>query len=183
MRRQYAGAAFSSVLTTELAASTSGLTIYCNDLTNWPDGSIGPFYIVIDRGLASEEKILCVSRTANILAVYNDGVTNGRGADGTSVQAHGINAVIEHVFTATDANEANLHVNDSTTDVHPQYIMESVVTAKGDLLVATASGVVDNLPVGANQTVLVADSASAAGVKWDTVSSGGDFPSFFLMGA
>ena len=113
MRRQYAGAAFSSVLTTELPASILSLTIYCNDLTNWPDGSIGPFYVVIDRGLATEEKILCVSRTANILAVYNDGVTNGRGADGTSVQTHGVNAVIEHVFTATDADEANEHVNDA----------------------------------------------------------------------
>ena len=117
MRRQYAGAAFASVLTVELAASASALTIECDDLTNWPDGLVGPFYVVIDRGLATEEKILCASRTANILTVYDSGATTGRGADGTLVQAHGINSVIEHVFTATDADEANLHVN-STTGVH-----------------------------------------------------------------
>lgn len=117
MRRQYAGAAFASVLTAELAASAGALTIYCDDLTNWPDGTVGPFYVVVDRGLATEEKILCESRTANILTVYDDGVTVGRGSDGTSIQAHTINAVIEHVFTATDADEANLHVN-SSSGVH-----------------------------------------------------------------
>lgn len=117
MRREYAGAAFASVLTAELAASTGALTITCDDLTNWPDGTVGPFYVVIDRGLTTEEKILCASRTSYILTVYNSGGLNGRGADGTSVQAHGINAVIEHVFTATDADEANLHVN-SNSSVH-----------------------------------------------------------------
>lgn len=117
MRRQYAGAAFASVLTAELAASAGALTISCDDLTNWPDGTVGPFYVVIDRGLATEEKILCESRTSNTLTVYDDGVTIGRGADGTSIQAHTINAVIEHVFTATDADEANLHVN-SSSGVH-----------------------------------------------------------------
>lgn len=117
MRRQYAGAAYASVLTVELAASAGALTITCDDLTNWPDGTVGPFYVVVDRGLATEEKILCVSRTSNILTVYNSGGTNGRGADGTSVQAHTVNAVIEHVFTATDADEANLHVN-SSSGVH-----------------------------------------------------------------
>lgn len=117
MRRQYAGAAYASVLTVELAASAGALTITCDDLTNWPDGTVGPFYVVVDRGLATEEKILCVSRTSNILTVYNSGGTNGRGADGTSVQAHTVNAAIEHVFTATDADEANLHVN-SSSGVH-----------------------------------------------------------------
>lgn len=113
MRRQYAGAAYASVLTAELAASAGALSISCDDLTNWPDGSVGPFYVVVDRGLATEEKILCVSRSSNTLTVYDDGVTNGRGADGTSISAHSVNATIEHVFTATDADEANAHVNDS----------------------------------------------------------------------
>lgn len=116
MRREYVGAAFASVLTAELAASAGALTISCDDLTNWPTGSPGPFYVVIDRGLANEEKILCVSRSSNTLTVYNSGGTNGRASDGTSISSHSINAVIEHVFTATDADEANLHVN--TDSIH-----------------------------------------------------------------
>ena len=112
MRREYQGAAFASVLTQNLGASAGDLTIYCDDLTNWPTGSVGPFYVVIDRGLGTEEKILCSSRAGNVLTVYDDGVTIGRGADDTSIAAHNTNAVIEHVFTATDADEANAHVND-----------------------------------------------------------------------
>jgi hypothetical protein len=70
---------------------------------------------VIDRGQVTEEKILCVSRTSNTITVYNTGLTNGRGNDGTSVVAHTIGATVEHVFTATDADEANSHVNNVTT--------------------------------------------------------------------
>lgn len=114
MRREYQGAAFSSVLTQNLGSSTGDLTIYCDDLTNWPTGSVGPFYVVIDRGQVTEEKILCVSRSGNTLTVYNSGGTNGRASDDTSISAHNTNAVIEHVFTATDADEANLHVNSSS---------------------------------------------------------------------
>ena len=114
MRREYQGAAFASVLTQNLGASAGDLTIYCDDLTNWPTGGVGPFYVVIDRGLATEEKILCVSRTGNTLTVYDNGVTIGRAADDTNIAAHNTNAVIEHVFTATDADEANLHVNSSS---------------------------------------------------------------------
>lgn len=115
MRRSYAGAAQAAQLTTSLGGSTANLTIYCTDLTNWPTGTGGyPFFIVIDRGKATEEKILCSSRTGNVLTVYDNGVTNGRAADGTSITSHAANAVVEHCMTATDADEANAHVNASS---------------------------------------------------------------------
>lgn len=112
MRREYQGGAKAAVLTSNLGGSLSDLTITCDNLTGWPTGAGGrPFYIAIDRGLVNEEKILCSSRTGNTLTVFNNGVTNGRGADGTAISSHSNNAVVEHVFTATDANEANAFVN------------------------------------------------------------------------
>ena len=167
MRREYVGGAQSARLTANLGGTTSDLTISCNDLSNWPTG-VGskPFYIVIDRGTVSEEKILCSSRSGNILTVYNVGGNNGRGADDTNITTHSSNAVVEHVFTATDADEANAHVNDTTTDVHPQYVMESTVNAKGDLLVATANDVVTRQAVGTNGQLLSANSAETTGVEW-----------------
>jgi len=111
VRRQYAGGAKPAQLTSVLGASTANLTIDCDDLSGYPDGSVGPFYVVIDRGLVNEEKILCVSRTGNTITVYDTGLVNGRGADGTTISSHSIGAEIEHVFTATDADEANAHVN------------------------------------------------------------------------
>lgn len=52
-------------------------------------------------------------------------------------------------------------------------ITPSIVTAKGDLIAATGNAAVTRVPVGADGTVLTADSTQAAGVKWSTVTSSG----------
>jgi hypothetical protein len=127
MRRQYAGGAKPTTLVSALGGSNSDLIVSGTDFTNYPDGSVGPFYIVIDRGQVNEEKILCSSRTGNTINVYNVGLTNGRGADGTSVVAHSPSATVEHVFTAVDADESNSHVN-NTTSAHGLTIANVVTT-------------------------------------------------------
>ena len=165
MRREYRGAAQTAYLTSALGASTADLTISCNDLTNWPTGIAGrPFYVVIDRGKTNEEKILCASRSSNTISVYNVGLTNGRAADGTPISAHSINAVIEHVFTATDADEANSHVNASanvngivgnvvgTTDTQT---LSSKTLTNPTINGATFTGDITGLEVGFNSFLLM----------------------------
>jgi hypothetical protein len=49
----------------------------------------------------------------------------------------------------------------------------ATVTAKGDLLAATASATVTNLAVGSDGDVLVADSTQAAGMAWTTPAASG----------
>jgi len=52
--------------------------------------------------------------------------------------------------------------------------MATEITAKADLIVGTGNATFDNLPVGANGTVLTADSTvSPTGLKWAAPSSGG----------
>jgi hypothetical protein len=52
-------------------------------------------------------------------------------------------------------------------------IAKTIVDAKGDIIAATAADTVSRLAVGANDTVLTADSTTATGLKWGTVQAGG----------
>jgi hypothetical protein len=51
--------------------------------------------------------------------------------------------------------------------------MATAIDAKGDLVVGTGDNAFDNVGIGADGTVLTADSAYATGMKWATSSSGG----------
>lgn len=52
------------------------------------------------------------------------------------------------------------------------YIPNTLVDAKGDIIAATAADAVARLAVGANDTVLTADSSTATGLKWATAAGG-----------
>jgi hypothetical protein len=52
-------------------------------------------------------------------------------------------------------------------------IQPTLLTAKGDLISATAASTVARLPVGSDAQILVADSTASTGLKWATAASGG----------
>jgi hypothetical protein len=52
-------------------------------------------------------------------------------------------------------------------------INPTIVDAKGDIIAATAADTVARLAVGANDTVLTADSSTATGLKWAAATGGG----------
>lgn len=145
-RRSYSGAAPACTLTSSItsASTTASLT---GTVTSWPVTSSGPFYMVIDPGLSTEEKVLVGSRSTTSLSSIT------RGVDGTTAAAHSAGAICYPVFTAVDADQANA--------------VAATLTTKGDILVTTGS-VLDRLAVGANNHALVADSAATNGVKWAT---------------
>jgi len=55
----------------------------------------------------------------------------------------------------------------------PNAIQNSLLTAKGSIVTATAASTPSALAVGANNTVLTADSSTATGLKWATPAAGG----------
>jgi hypothetical protein len=61
----------------------------------------------------------------------------------------------------------------SAYDLAAAAVAKSIVDAKGDLIAATAADTVSRLAVGANGTVLTADSAEATGLKWAAAAGGG----------
>jgi hypothetical protein len=65
------------------------------------------------------------------------------------------------------ANPVTSH--EAASDPHTGYVLESLVDAKGDIIAATAADAISRLAVGANGTVLTADSAQSTGLAWASV--------------
>jgi hypothetical protein len=119
-------------------------------------GNVDQFTVALDVDTQNEEVVF-------VTAVSSDTLTIVRGRAGTSAISHTGGATVKHVLTSDDLTFYTTGV--ATADAA---VPESVVTAKADLLVASASGVVDNLAVGTNNQVLTADSSATLGVKWAT---------------
>jgi hypothetical protein len=140
-RRQYAGAAVQTTITSSLNASATSIDIAST--TGWPSGATA-YFVVISPGTTSEEKCLATRASSTL--------TLTRGQDGTTGQSHSSGATIYPVFTATDADEANE--------------LASVMTTKGDLI-SRSSSVPTRLAVGGNGKMLQADSTTTSGLAWN----------------
>jgi hypothetical protein len=150
-RRSYAGAAPACTLTNAINSSDTS-ALLTGDVTNWNNTTNGPFYMVIDPGLSTEEKVLVSSRSGSSLSSIT------RGVDGTTASSHSAGATCYPVFTAVDADQANK--------------VASTLTTKGDLL-ATDGTVLNRLAVGTNDYVLKADSTATNGVAWGQIAAAG----------
>lgn len=132
IQKDYLGGVAATTLTT--AVSGSALSLVVASGTTYPDGTNGPFVVVLDRGTGTEEKAICSSRSGNTITVLQ------RGYDGTTGQPHSIGATVEHCLDAYSVKQANTLAN--------------IQTARGDLIVRNASGNPARLAVGAAGTVL-----------------------------
>jgi hypothetical protein len=119
-------------------------------------GNVDSFGIALDVDTQNEEVVW-------VTAVSGDTLTIVRAKAGTSAIAHTAGASVKHVFTGDDATFFT--TGTATADAA---IPKALVTAKGDIVGATASGVPDNLAVGSNGQILTADSTVAMGIKWST---------------
>lgn len=119
-RHEHAGSATPTTLTASMSVSDLSFSIATN--TGWPTGGVGSFYVVIDPGSGSEEKVLCSAQSSSVVTVAGA----GRGVDGTIAKPHAIGATCYPVWTAAEADVVNAHAA-ATTDVHG--VSGSLVTA------------------------------------------------------
>lgn len=111
-RKHIVGNAAETSLDTSI--SDSDLSLVLDDATNYPTGGAsGKFVLAVGWGLATEEKVLCTSRSGTTVTI------SARGHDGTTAQAHSAGAPIAHVLDAETIDQVNRYVNlqDSKGDI------------------------------------------------------------------
>ena len=108
--------------------------------------------------LASDGTILPAA-ISNKESTANKGVASGyAGLDGSSKVS------IANLPTGTSSTTVVIGNDSRVTGA----IQSSTATTKGDILAASAASTVTRLGVGANNTVLMADSTQATGIKWSS---------------
>jgi len=117
IRKEWTGAVIRTTLSAPINAAA--LAIPLTDGSSFPSG-VRPFVLVIDRGTATEEKIIVTSRTGNNLTVLQ------RGYDGSSAQSHSSGAYIEHILDAYTVDQTNA--------------IATAMTTQGDILYKTVTG-------------------------------------------
>jgi hypothetical protein len=96
-----------------------------------------------------------------------------------STQAFGDAAAVGTADTFTRGDHKHAMPADPVTahvaagDPHTGYILESLISAKGDIVVGSAASTPTVRSVGTNGYALVADSGHASGLAWTPVSGGG----------
>ena len=141
-RRQYKGAAAQTTTTNALSVSDTSVTLTA--VTGFPSTPAVPFFVVIDPGTSSEEKCSATISGSTLTLV--------RAQDDTTASTHTSGATIYPVFTADEADEANLFA--------------STMTTRGDLLTMGTGPTVARIAVGASGTVLKSDGTDAS---WATI--------------
>ena len=137
-RRQYKGAAAQTTTTNALSVSDTSVTLTA--VTGFPSTPAVPFFVVIDPGTSSEEKCSATISGSTLTLV--------RAQDDTTASTHTSGATIYPVFTADEADEANLFA--------------STMTTRGDLLTMGTGPTVARIAVGGAGALLKSNGTDAA---------------------
>ena len=192
-RRQYKGGAASTTITASLTNVATSTILTAT--TGWPSTASVPFYVVIDPGTVSEEKCsVTISGSTLTLTRGQDDTTAVAHALGATIypvfsadEADEANELASKLTTKGDLlvttgsalNRLGVGTNYQVLGANSAYANgvawqsspNSLMTAKGDIVVASAANTPARVAVGADGFALVADSTEATGVKWAVAAS------------
>ena len=167
MTRKYSTTSVATTLAASINTTATSITVAAGTGTalmggvSLAAGNVDSFAVALDVDTQNEE-IVWITQVATDTFTVSRGQA-GTGTAGVSGIAHTAGATVKHVLTGDDATFFTAGV--ATADAA---IPKALVTAKGDVVGATASGVPDNLAVGTNGQVLTADSTASMGITWAT---------------
>lgn len=137
------------------------------------DASGGPLTMTLPTGQATGTALAVfkADSTANVVSVTGN-IRSAPGATNT------LSYQFEAILYVTDAAGSwipypSFKPKSMLDALYGTGIQASIVDAKGDLIAATAADTVARFGVGANGTVLTADSAQASGLTWNAAPGGG----------
>jgi len=162
MTRKYSSISVETTLLATISNSATSMTVASGTGSalmggvTLAAGNVDIFTVAIDVDTQNEEIVY-------VTGVSTDTLTIVRGQAGTSAIAHTAGASVKHVLTSADLTFYTTGV--ATADAA---IPNALVTAKGDIIAASANAVPDNLAIGTNGQVLTADSTQTLGMKWST---------------
>lgn len=153
MTRLYSSTSVETILSAGITSSQTSMVVATGTATTLlggvtlAAGNVDQFTVAIDPDTTNEEIVF-------ITGVSGDTFTIVRARSGSTGITHASGASVRHVLTSDDLNFFKTAIQPTT------------LTAKGDMYVATASGVVTNIAAGTNDYVLTADSTQTKGIKW-----------------